>query len=63
MKAIGVFALNVVFVLPVVVLVLSAVAARWVAPDLLPTAWSLRGIAFLVQNRGGVTTAVLSSVM
>lgn len=51
-----------VFVLPVVIVALSAFAARWVTPDVLPSQWSLRGIAFLVENAPSIATSVGSSL-
>ena len=47
--------------LPFVPLVLWAFAGEWRFPDLLPTAWSLRGMAHLLEPGGGVLGAALNS--
>ena len=49
--------------LPFVPLVLWAVAGEWRFPDLLPTAWSPRGVAHLVEPGGGVLGATLNSLL
>jgi putative spermidine/putrescine transport system permease protein len=57
-----VLSLLIVFVLPVVIVALSAFAARWATPDILPSQWSLRGVDFLLQNVASIATSVGSSV-
>lgn len=49
--------------LPFVPLVLWAFAGEWRFPDLLPTAWSLRGMAHLFEPGGGVLAATLVSLV
>ncbi len=49
--------------LPFVPLVLWAVAGEWRFPDLLPTVWSPRGVAHLVEPGGGVLGATLNSLL
>ena len=48
--------------LPFVPLALWAFAGEWRFPDLLPTAWSARGVAYLVEPGGGVLGATLNSL-
>jgi putative spermidine/putrescine transport system permease protein len=48
--------------LPFVPLVLWAFAGEWRFPDLLPTAWSLRGMEHLFEPGGGVLGAALNSL-
>jgi putative spermidine/putrescine transport system permease protein len=48
--------------LPFVPLVLWAFAGEWRFPDLLPTAWSLRGMGHLFEPGGGVLAAALNSL-
>ena len=49
--------------LPFVPLVLWAFAGEWQFPDLLPTAWSLRGMGHLFEGGGGVPGATLNSLV
>ena len=49
--------------LPFVPLVLWAFAGEWRFPDLLPTAWSLRGMGHLFEPGGGVLGAALNSLV
>jgi putative spermidine/putrescine transport system permease protein len=49
--------------LPFVPLVLWAFAGEWRFPDLLPTAWSLRGMGHLFEPGGGVPGAALNSLV
>ena len=49
--------------LPFVPLVLWAFAGEWRFPDLLPTAWSLRGMAHLFGPGGGVLGAASNSLI
>jgi ABC-type spermidine/putrescine transport system permease subunit II len=55
--------LLVVFIVPVVVLVINAGAARWMYPDLLPAEASRRGVDLLVDNRGDIARSMLSSTL
>lgn len=48
---------------PFVPLVLWAFAGEWRFPDLLPTAWSLRGMGHLFEPGGGVLGAALNSLV
>ncbi|MEX2444094.1 MAG: hypothetical protein WD492_10835 [Alkalispirochaeta sp.] len=52
-----------IFVVPVVVLVINAGAARWTFPDLLPAAASTRGVELLVANRWDIARSMLSSTL
>lgn len=47
--------------LPFVPLLLWAFAGEWRFPDLLPSEWSLRGIAYLVEPGGRILGATLTS--
>ena len=49
--------------LPFVPLVLWAFAGEWRFPDLLPTAWSLRGMGHLFEPGGGVPGAAFNSLI
>jgi putative spermidine/putrescine transport system permease protein len=49
--------------LPFVPLVLWAFAGEWRFPDLLPTEWSLRGMAHLFEPGGGVLGAAFDSLL
>lgn len=49
--------------LPFVPLVLWAFAGEWRFPDLLPTAWSPRGMVHLFEAGGGVPGAALNSLV
>ena len=49
--------------LPFVPLVLWAFAGEWRFPDLLPTAWSLRGMSHLFEPGGGVLGATFNSLV
>lgn len=49
--------------LPFVPLLLWAFAGEWRFPDLLPSEWSLRGLAYLVEPGGRVLGATLTSVV
>ncbi len=49
--------------LPFVPLVLWAFAGEWRFPDLLPTAWSLRGMGYLFEPGGGVPGAAFNSLI
>ena len=49
--------------LPFLPLALWAFAGEWRFPDLLPTAWSARGMAHLVEPGGGVLGATLNSLL
>jgi ABC-type spermidine/putrescine transport system permease subunit II len=51
----------ILFLGPIVVLLVSAGAARWVYPEVLPSALSLRGVRFVLDNREGIGRALLSS--
>ena len=51
----------VLFVVPLLVLALYAAAARWVYPDIVPTAFSLRGVRFLMANCEGIIESLLTS--
>lgn len=53
--------LLILFLGPLVVLVLSAIAARWSFPDLLPAALSARGLALLLRSGGPIVLSLLSS--
>ncbi|MFW5695324.1 MAG: ABC transporter permease [Alkalispirochaeta sp.] len=57
------FVLLVIFIVPVVVLVVSAGAARWTYPDLLPAEVGRRGIELLVDNRGDIARSLVSSTL
>jgi ABC-type spermidine/putrescine transport system permease subunit II len=50
-----------VFVLPVITVILSAAAARWQFPHLIPNAFSSRAVEFLWENRRGITRSLFSS--
>ena len=56
-------AFAVLFVSPVVVLGLRAVAARWSYPHLLPEAYSLRALELLVRDGGGLARSLVSSTV
>ena len=47
--------------LPFVPLLLWAFAGEWRFPDLLPSEWSLRGVAYLVEPGGRILEATLTS--
>jgi putative spermidine/putrescine transport system permease protein len=49
------------FVLPVIVLVLTALAPGWRFPHVWPNAFSMKSIAYLVRNHGHIFTALGSS--
>lgn len=49
--------------LPFVPLVLWTFAGEWRFPDLLPTAWSLRGIEYLLEPGGKVLEATVNSLV
>jgi ABC-type spermidine/putrescine transport system permease subunit II len=49
------------FVVPLVVLVLYAVADRWQYPDIIPTEFGMRGVEFLIRNGRGIGRAIVSS--
>lgn len=55
--------LVVVFVVPIVVLVINAGAARWVYPDLLPVEASRRGVDLLIDNRWDIARSLVSSTL
>jgi len=50
-----------VFVLPVVVLILTAVAPGWRFPDVWPHAFSLKSITYLIRNQEQILAALGSS--
>ncbi len=52
---------NAAFLLPVVVLILGAVSARWTFPNVIPEAYNGRGLLFLVRNAAGISTSLASS--
>lgn len=56
------FALVIVFVLPLGVLVLHGSAARWEYPALFPARLSLRGVLFLWASRRAIVGALASSL-
>ena len=49
--------------LPLVPLLLWAFAGEWRFPDLVPSGWSLRGVAYLVEPGGPVPGATLTSLV
>jgi putative spermidine/putrescine transport system permease protein len=51
----------ILFLGPILVLVVSALAARWVYPEVLPSTLSLRGIQFVGNNLDGILRALVSS--
>lgn len=54
--------LCVLFGVPVVVLVLSAFAARWPVSEVIPAVWTFRGVRFLIENADGIVPAIASSI-
>ena len=54
-------AVLIVFLGPMLVLMLSAAAARWSFPDLLPAALSARGLELLLRSGGPIALALVSS--
>lgn len=62
MKRIGVIiAAELVFVLPLAVLALSAAAAYWTFPDILPRRFDTRALEYLAFNRAGILSSLASS--
>lgn len=57
-----VLALLVVFVLPLVVLALTALSSRWPYPRLLPEGLSLRSLRFVRDNAAGIVRSLRSSL-
>jgi len=53
---------NLLFLLPILVLILSALSARWTFPHLLPEVMGGRGFAYLAANAGNISGTLLSSV-
>ncbi len=53
--------LVVLFVVPVLVLVLTAFTARWRYPGLIPSEFSVRGIDFVRRNGSAIIRAMASS--
>lgn len=51
-----------VFIVPLAIVALSAGAAMWTAPDILPSQWSARGIDFLLGNAGSIARSIGSSM-
>jgi putative spermidine/putrescine transport system permease protein len=51
----------IIFLGPIVVLAMSALAARWVYPEVLPSTLSLRGVRYVQDNWNGIARALLSS--
>jgi len=51
----------VVFLLPVAVLLLSALSGRWSFPHLLPEVWGLRGVLFLAERHREILRSLASS--
>ena len=58
----GLAAVATLVALPFVPLLLWTFAGEWRFPDLLPSEWSLRGIAYLVEPGGRVLEATLTSL-
>ncbi len=55
--------LIVLFIVPLLVVVIHALSARWLYPELIPSVWSVRGLEFLVRNGPGIARSVLSSFL
>jgi len=55
--------LLVVFVGPILIVLLNALAARWAYPAVLPEEWSLRGVRFVLRNARDLISSILSSFM
>jgi putative spermidine/putrescine transport system permease protein len=53
---------NLVFVLPIAVLFIGALAARWSFPEVVPHNWNGRGFTFLVTNSQSILRALGSSL-
>jgi putative spermidine/putrescine transport system permease protein len=59
----GLLVVTVLVALPFVPLFLWAFAGEWRFPDLLPTEWSLRGVASVMEPGGRVLGATLNSLL
>ena len=59
----GLLIVTTLVALPFVPLLLWVVAGEWRFPDLLPSAWSLRGISYLIEPGGRVLGATLNSLL
>jgi putative spermidine/putrescine transport system permease protein len=59
----GLLIVTTLVALPFVPLFLWVFAGEWRFPDLLPSAWSLRGISYLIEPGGRVLGATLNSLL
>lgn len=55
--------LTVLFVVPVIVLLLVSLAPGWRFPDIWPTSFSLKGIAYLIRHHEQILTSLGSSFL
>ncbi len=51
----------VIFLLPLIIVAIHAVAARWTYPGLLPQEFTARGVLLLLENGGEIAGSLLSS--
>lgn len=58
----GLAVVSILVALPFVPLLLWIFAGEWRFPDLLPSAWSLRGVSYLLEPEGRVLPATLNSL-
>ena len=62
-SSIGLILVATLVALPFLPLLLWTFSGEWRFPDLLPTAWSLRGIEYLLEPGGKVLVATLNSLV
>ena len=63
-RLVGILAVFVLlFVLPVVVLILSALSSSWAFPEIVPASFDLRSLRYLAQHHRDIGLSLLSSCL
>ena len=63
-RLVGILAVFVLlFVLPVVVLALSALSSAWAFPEIVPASFDLRSLRYLAQHHRDIGISLLSSCL